>query len=169
MDVFVEDAEPVVAPEDVSVGEEDAEPVGDTVGRGARVRVPVTVSVTVGRRLTLPHDVDVAERVVGPVAEAEAVPVSLKDPFGVPVIVRERGAVGVSALQRVGLTEDICVLDWAELRVPLTVVFTERDMPGDEVPVLDGAMLRVRVPDAVVVLEPTALRVPVEDTVDVFD
>jgi hypothetical protein len=84
-------------------------------------------------------------------------------------MVRDRGAVGVSARQRVGLTEDVCVLDCAGLRVSVRVVFIERETAGDEVPVLDGATLRVKVPDAVGVFEPTPLRVPVEDTVDVFD
>ena len=113
----MEDTERVVAPELVSVGEDDAEPVGDTVGRGARVRVPVTVPVMEGRRVALPQEVDVAERVRGPVAEPDAVAVSVKVPFGVPVMLRERGAVGVSALQRVGLGEELCVFDCAELRV----------------------------------------------------
>jgi hypothetical protein len=169
VDVFVEDAERVVAPERVSVGEDDAEPVGDTVGRGTRVRVPVTVSVTEGRRVALTQEVDVAERVRGPVAEPEAVPVSVKVPFRVPVMVREIGAVGVDARQRVGLGEELCVFDCAELRVGVGLVLIERDKGGDNVPVLDGATLRVKVPDAVVVLDPTLLRVPVEDTVDVFD
>ena len=80
-DVFVEDAERVVAPERVSVGEEDAEPVAETVGAGARVRVPVTVSVTEGRRLTLPQEVEVAERVCGAVAVAEGVPVLQNEPL----------------------------------------------------------------------------------------
>jgi hypothetical protein len=101
----------VVYPELVSVGEADAEPVGETVGRGARLVVWVTLSVTEGRRVTLPHEVEVAERVVRPVAEPEGVPVSVKVAFGVPVMLRERGAVGVSALQRVGLGEELCVLD----------------------------------------------------------
>lgn len=113
----MEDAERVVAPELVSVGEDDAEPVGDTVARGARVRVPVTVPVTEGRRVTLPHEVDVAERVRGPVAEPDAVLVWVKVPFGDPDSLWEIGAVGVSARQRVGLGEELCVLDCAELRV----------------------------------------------------
>lgn len=169
MDVFVEDAERVLAPENVYVGEADAEPVADTVGGDTRVRVPVTVCVTEGRRVTLPQDVDVAERVVRPVTEPEAVPVSLEDLFGVPVMVRESGAVGLSALQRLGVADVDCVLDLAELRVPVTLGLIEREMRGDEVPVFEGATLRVKVPDAVGVLEPAALRVPVEDTVDVFD
>lgn len=169
MDVFVEDAERVVAPEPVWVGEADAEPVGETVGRGARLLVCVTVSVMEERRVRLPQDVDVADRVRGPVAEPEAVPVSVKVRFGVPVMLRERGAVGVSALQRVGLGEELCVLDCAELLVGVTLVLMERDIRGDDVTVLEGAILRVKVPDAVVVLEPAPLRVPVEDTVDVFD
>ena len=165
----MEEAERVVAPEEVCVGEADAEPVGDTVGAGIRVRVPVTVPVREGRRVTVPHEVDVAERVCGPVTEPEAVPVSVKVPFGVPVILRESGAVGVSALQRVGVAEVVCVLDCAELRVGLVLIFLERDCGGEDVPVFEGAILRVRVPDAVVERVPTALRVPVGDTVDVFD
>ena len=163
------DTERVVSTELVSVADADAEPVGVTVGRGARVTVCVTVSVTVGRRLTLPHDVEVAERVVGPVAEPEAVLVSVKEAFGVPVVVWERGAVGVSARQRVGVAEVVCVLDCEELRVSVGLVLRDRDCAGDDVPVLEGAMLRVKVPDAVGDLDPAPLRVPVEDTVDVFD
>lgn len=49
------------------------------------------------------------------------------------------------------------------------LVLIERDRGGDDVPVLDGATLRVKVLDAVGDLDPTPLRVPVEDTVDVFD
>jgi hypothetical protein len=45
----------------------------------------------------------------------------------------------------------------------------EKEGRGDEVPVFEGAMLRVNVLDAVGVLEPALLRLPVEDTVDVFD
>jgi hypothetical protein len=93
----------------------------------------------------------------------------VKVPFGVPVMLRESGAVGVSARQRVGVAEVVCVLDCAELRVGLVLIFLEKEIPGDEVPVFEGATLRVKVPDAVVVLDPTLLRVPVEDTVDVFD
>lgn len=77
--------------------------------------------------------------------------------------------MGVSARQRVGLPEADCVLDCAELREGVGLVFRERDRAGDELPVLEGAILLVSVPDAVGVLEPTLLRVPVEDTVDVFD
>lgn len=169
VDVFVEDAERVVAPDPVCVGEEDAEPVADIVRAGPRVRVPVTVSVTEGRRLTLPQEVEVAVRVPRAVTVTEAVPVSLKEPLRVPVTVRERGAVGVSARQRVGVAELDRVFDWAELRVGVGLVFRERERAGDEVPVLEGAMLLVNVPDAVGVLEPAPLRVVVEDTVDVFD
>ena len=60
-------------------------------------------------------------------------------------------------------------MDNAELRVPVTLVFMEREWAGERVAVLDGATLRVKVLDAVGVLEPAPLRVPVEDTVDVFD
>ena len=81
VDVFVEDADRVVAPDPVCVGEEDAEPVADTVGGGTRVRVPVIVSVTEGRGLTLPQEVEVAVRVPRAVTVPEGVPVSLNDPL----------------------------------------------------------------------------------------
>ena len=84
-------------------------------------------------------------------------------------MLRERGAVGVSARQRVGVPEADCVLDCAELRVGVGLVFRERDRAGDKLPVLEGAILLVNVPDAVGVFERAPLRVPVEDTVDVFD
>jgi len=113
----VEDAERVVAPEPVSLGEADLEAGGDTVGGDTRVSVPDTVSVTEGRRVTLPQEVDVAERVARPVREPEGVPVSVADPFEVRVMLRESGAVGVSARQRVGVAEVVCVFDAAELRV----------------------------------------------------
>lgn len=166
---MVEDAERVVAPEAVSIAEEDTERGAEIVRGARRLRVPDTVCVTEGRRVTLPQEVDDAERVMGPVREPEAVPVSVADPFDVLVILRESGAVGVSARQRVGLGEELCVFDCAELRVPLTLVFMERERAGERVAVLDGATLRVKVLDAVGVLDPAPLRVPVEDTVDVFD
>jgi len=165
----VEDAERVVAPDPVCVGEEDAEPVADIVRAGPRVRVPVTVPVTEGRRVTLPQEVEVAERVPRAVTVPEGVPVSLKEPLRVPVIVRERGAVGVSARQRLGGPEVERVLDCAELRVWVRLVLLEGDRAGDGVPDLEGAILRVTVLDAVGVRDPAPLRVPVEDTVDVFD
>ena len=68
-----------------------------------------------------------------------------------------------------GVAEVERVFDCAELRVGVGLVFRERDRAGDKVPVLEGAMLLVDVPDTVGVLEPAPLRVPVEDTVDVFD
>lgn len=49
--------------------------------------------------------------------EPEGVPVSVADPFEVRVMLRESGAVGVSARQRVGVAEVVCVFDAAELRV----------------------------------------------------
>ena len=153
----------------MSVGEGEVERGADIVRGGIRVRVPVTVCVTEGRRVTLPHDVDVAERLSTAVAVGEGVPVSLNESLAVPVILRDMTAVAVSARQRVGVPELERVLDCPELRVGLRLVFLESDIAGDEVPVLEGAMLRVKVPDAVVVLDPGGLRVAVEDTVDVFD
>jgi hypothetical protein len=169
VDVFVEDAERVVAPELVSLGEDDAEPVAETVCRGIRLRVPVTVSVMEGRRVALPQEVEVAERVRGPVADADAVAVSVKLRFGVADWLREIGAVGVSARQRVGLLDVERVLDSIELRVGVALTLNERDKAGENVPDLEDVIVRVPVPDAVGVLDRGPLRVPVEETVDVFD
>lgn len=169
VDVFVEDAERVVRPESVSVEEGVLEPGADTLRGGTRLRVPLTVFVTEGRRVMLPQEVDVAERVRGAVTVGEGVPVSLNVCLELILVLRERTAVGVSSRQRVGVAEVERVLDRMELRVGVRLVLLERDRAGDEVPVLDWAILRVKVPDAVFVLDPAALRVAVEDTVDVFD
>lgn len=151
------------------VPEEEDEPVEETVGRGTRVREPETVTVTEGRRVTLTQEVDDAERVWGPEPDGEGVPVWVTEPFGVPVTLREMGGVRELSLQRLGEGEAEGVLEGAGLFVWLKLVFREEESTGDIVPVLEKAMVRLDVPDAVGVLETGPLRVPVEDTVDVFD
>ena len=99
VDVFVKKGERVSAVEPVPT-EEDAELVEDIVGGGSRVTVPVPVSLTVLRRETLPHAVEVAVRVWA-VAEPVGVVVSVRGGNRVTVPVREMG-LSVSALQRVG-------------------------------------------------------------------
>ena len=63
VEVFVEEAEYVINPEADSVLEAEEELVGDTVGKGLRLRVPVTVLQIVGRLVVLAHDDAEAVRV----------------------------------------------------------------------------------------------------------
>lgn len=77
VDVFVEDAESVLAPEDVSVGEGEVDRIGDLVGGCRRVNVSVPVCVMEGRREPLPQGEDVSVRVACAVAEPVGVVVSL--------------------------------------------------------------------------------------------
>ena len=145
------------------------EPVEETVGSGTRVSEPETVTVTEGRRVTLTQEVDDAERVWGPELDGEGVPVSVIETFGVAVMLREMGGVTLAALQRLGEGDAEGVLEGAGLFVGLKLVFSEEESAGVVEPVLEEAMVRLDVPDAVGVLETEPLRVPVEDTVDVFD
>lgn len=63
VEVFVEEAEYVINPEADSVLEAEDELVADTVGKGLRLRVPVTVLQIVGRLVVLAHDDAEAVRV----------------------------------------------------------------------------------------------------------
>lgn len=67
------------------------------------------------------------------------------------------------------MADPVDVLDWVELRVPVSDLFSEREVTGEDVPVLENAMVRVAVPDAVVVRVTGPLRVPVTEVVDVLD
>ena len=149
--------------------DEEDEPVEETVGRGARVSEPEPVWLTEGRRVTLTQEVDEAERVCGREPDGEAVPVSVTETFGVAVMLREIGGVALAALQRLGEGDAEGVLESAGLFVGLELVFREEESMGDLEPVLEKAVVRLDVPDAVGVLETELLRVPVEDTVDVLD
>ena len=151
------------------VPDEEDEPVEETVGRGARVSEPEPVWLTEGRRVTVTQEVDDAERVWGREPDGEAVPVSVTETFGVAVMLREMGGVALAALQRLGEGDAEGVLESAGLFVGLELVFREEERAGDFEPVLEKAVVRLDVPDAVGVLETELLRVPVEDTVDVFD
>jgi hypothetical protein len=153
----------------VVVPDEEDEPVEETVGRGARVSEPEPVWLTEGRRVTVTQEVDDAERVWGREPDGEAVPVSVTETFGVAVMLREMGGVALAALQRLGEGDAEGVLESAGLFVGLELVFREEERAGDFEPVLEKAVVRLDVPDAVGVLETELLRVPVEDTVDVFD
>jgi len=99
VDVFVKKGERVSAVDPVPA-EADADPVDDIVAGGTRVTEPVPVSLTVLRRETLPHAVEVAVRVCA-VAELVGVVVSVRTGIRVTVPVRDIG-LSVSALQRVG-------------------------------------------------------------------
>lgn len=133
------------------------------------MREPVTVSVREGRRLRLGQEVEDAERVIGPVAEGEGVPVSVTEPFGVVVMLREMGVVPLPGLQRVGEGDAEGVLEAAGLFVGLGLVFIEEERAGDVVPVLEKAIVRLEVPEEVDVLDVAALRLPVEHAVGVLD
>ena len=63
VEVLVEEAEYDINPEADSVLEAEDELVADTVGKGLRLRVPVTVLQIVGRLVVLAHDDAEAVRV----------------------------------------------------------------------------------------------------------
>ena len=169
VELFVVEAERESLVEGVFIAEKEGEPVPETVGRGARVREPVTVSVTEARRLTLGQEVEDAERVIGPVAEGEGVPVSVTEPFGVLVMLREMGGLRLPALQRVGEGDAEGVFDRGGVLVGLGLLLIEEERAGDLVPVLEKAIVRLEVPDEVDVLDVAALRLPVEHAVGVLD
>jgi hypothetical protein len=169
VDVFVDEGERVSAVDSVPLEDVEAEPVEDIVGGGSRVTETVALSVTEGRRETLPQADAVAVQDCFAVADSVGVVVYVAAGFRVRLPVREIGGVNVSALQRVGEGELDGVFEWGGLRVGLALVFRERESLGENVPVFEDVIVRVAVPEAVGVLEIGPLRVPVEDTVDVFD
>ena len=63
VEVLVEEAEYDINPEADSVLEAEDELVADTVGKGLRLRVPVTVLQSVGRLVVVAHDDAEAVRV----------------------------------------------------------------------------------------------------------
>jgi len=169
VEVLVDDAEPVSVADPVVVAEEETERGGVRVGGGRRLREPVPLSVTEARRVIEPLAVAVAVWVARPVIEPEAEPVTVTESFRELVSVVDCCGLRVPRTLREGVVEAVEVLDRVELRVPVSDLFSERDLGGDEVPVLEAAIVRVAVPDAVVVRVPGPLRVPVTDAVDVLD
>lgn len=169
VDVLVDEDERVSAVDSVPLEDLEAEPVEDIVGGGRRVTETVPVSVTEGRRETLPQADAVAVRDCFAVADSVGVVVYVAAGIRVTLPVREMGGVNVSPLQRVGEGELDGVFEWGGVRVGVTLVFRERESLGENVPVLEDVIVRVAVPEAVGLLEISPLRDPVEDTVDVFD
>ena len=169
LEVLVDEAEPVPVADPVKVPEEETERGGVPVGGGTRVRDPVALSVREDLRVIEPDAVAVDVWVPRSVAEPEAEPVVVTESFREPVAVLEPATVSVPPTLREEVAEPVDVLDRVELRVPVSDLLRERDLGGEGVPVLEGAMLRVAVPDAVVVRVPGPLRVPVTEEVDVLD
>ena len=169
VEVFVDETEPVSVGEPVKAAEEETVRGGVRVGGGTRVRDPVALSVREDLRVIEPDAVAVDVWVPRSVAEPEAEPVVVTESFREPVAVLEPATVSVPPTLREEVAEPVDVLDRVELRVPVSDLLRERDLGGEGVPVLEGAMLRVAVPDAVVVRVPGPLRVPVTEEVDVLD
>jgi hypothetical protein len=153
----------------VKVPEEVAEPGGVTVGGGARVTDPVTLSVIDAARLLEPDALAVAVRVPRPVADPEAEPVTVTESCREPVTVLEPATLSVPLTLREGVADPVDVLDCVELRVPVSDVFSEREIKGEDVPVFEDVIVRVAVPEAVGLRVMGPLRVPVTEAVDVLD
>jgi hypothetical protein len=103
------------------------------------------------------------------VIESVGLPVGVKERAGERLTVLEKAIVPVSARQRLGVGDVDDVLDCTGLRVPVRLVFCEREPAPEDVPVLEEVIVLLPVAVGLGVREGGALRVPVEETVDVFD